>query len=449
MYHFMQAMRNGGRRSSVDRMAAVQTAPLYKIPSIYFVIFGICTLFVLLALILDNPAQLLLNYYTIVTSRCALVTDYIALAGIGAALLNSAVLGYFYLTTLVIMKREADGKLVAALFVALGFSLFGKNIFNTIPIFVGVWLYSKFYRVKFSDLIAIAIFSATVSPLVSEIAFFGDWTSPVKILAAYGIGLFIGFIFPVVTEASKRMHRGYCLYNAGAAGGFIATFFAGILRSAGFDILPMHFWDTTHTFVLAYVAYFIALVLILYGIVSEKPLNAISKFKELLKENDVNNNDFLTKYGSTCFISIGIMCVLSTSTMLILRIPINGPVLGGILTVSGFGANGKHIKNTIPVLLGSIIATQFKLFELTSPSFALAILFSTGLAPISGKHGWPWGILIGFLHVSVASFVGTICGGLNLYNNGFAGSFVAITFVPIIVFFKELHSKQRSDITVK
>jgi hypothetical protein len=36
-------------------------------------------------------------------------------------------------------------------------------------------------------------------------------------------------------------------------------------------------------------------------------------------------------------------------------------------------------------------------------------------------------------------FIGDINGGLNLYNNGFAGSFVAILILPIIVLFRDLN----------
>ncbi len=42
------------------------------------------------------------------------------------------------------------------------------------------------------------------------------------------------------------------------------------------------------------------------------------------------------------------------------------------------------------------------------------------------------GLLAGFLHSSVALNVGIVYGGMNLYNNGFAGGIVAIFMVPVI-----------------
>ena len=410
----------------------------HKIPADYCIVLFICISFVILALFLDTPAHIIRNLYKINTSRSVLVTDYVALAGVGAALVNSAILGFFYFFLIMFNRCKPNGKIVAALFVTMGFTLFGKNLFNTLPILAGVWLYSKFNKVKFSDLMANAMLSATISPLVSEIAFLDDNTSLVKILAAYGVGLFVGFVFPVITESAKRMHRGYCLYNSGTAGGFIATFFVGLLRSVGIDILPEHFWDTSHTFFLSSFAYALSAALIIFGIAADRPANAFKKFRHLLSEKDRNDNDYLAKYGNTCYINIGVMCFISTSAMLFLKIPVNGPVLGGILTVAGFAAAGKHPMNTIPVLFGSIVAAFFNLPDVDAPMNALAILFSTGLAPIAGKHGWQWGIVAGFLHVSVAIFIGQLNGGLNLYNNGFAGAFVAIMLVPLIVFFKDL-----------
>ena len=422
----------------------MQDSAKFRIPVDYYVVFFICLSFMVIALAVDSPWHILVSLYKINTSRSVLVTDYVALAGLGPALANAAILGFFHLFLLIYNKRDSDGRIIAALYVTIGFSLFGKNLFNMLPLIAGVWLHGKLHKVEFSKLPIYVMLSGTIAPLVSEIAFLGNKTGAIKITAAYLVGVFVGFIFPVVTEAVKRMHRGYCLYNGGIAGGFIATFFVGLLRSVAIDILPEDFWDTSNTFFLACLAYAIGGSLILYGIARNGPVKAVKQFMELLNEKDHNENDYLTKYGSACYINLGIMCVITTALMRFLDIPINGPVLGGILSVTGFGAAGKHLKNTLPILMGSTLATYFNYFDPTTSMNALAILFSTGLAPIVGKHGWPWGIVIGFMHVSAAIFIGQLNGGLNLYNNGFAGGFVAITMVPIIVYFKEILEKNNN-----
>jgi hypothetical protein len=417
----------------------VERSAGYKIPADYYVMLCICALLTAAALILDTPEQILRGLYKINTSRSVLITDYVALAGVGAALINSAFLLFLNILLLVLVKCNPSGRIIAALFLTIGFSLFGKNFFNTLPIMAGVFLHGRCSRIDPTELAVLAMVSSTMAPIVSEIAFLDESTSFAKIILGLLAGLFAGFIFPTVTQYVKRMHSNFCLYNGGIAGGFIATMFAGFFRSIGIEIIPENYWDTSHTLHLAILIFTIAAALIAYGLFADKPLIDIDKFRKLMNERDPEKPDYFAKYGTTCYINIGVMCILTTGVMLLMNIPINGPVLGGILTVSGFAATGKHVKNTVPILIGSIAATHFNYMEATAPINILAVLFSTGLAPIAGKYGWRWGIATGFLHVLIAVFIGDINGGLNLYNNGFAGSFVVIIIVPTIIYFRRIY----------
>ena len=420
-------------------LTVTENTDKFKIPVDYYIMFGICVLFIIIAFILDTPAQIWEGYIKIHTSRSVLITDYIELGGLGASLINSTILVFFNLFLLILNKRDSNGKIIASLFLTIGFSLFGKNMLNTLPIMAGVWLYGKVAGKKFSEVVIFAMVSATIAPIVSEVAFFNDTFNIFRFIIGYAIGIFVGFIFPLIADHVKVMHNHYCLYNGGIAGGFIATMFAGIYRSIGMEIIPADLWATEHTLRLAILAYFIAFVLIFYGIITENPVVAFRKYKELLKEKDPDDSDYLLKYHNTCYINIGIMCAVSTTVMLLLGLPINGPILGGIFTVSGFAACGKHLRNAVPIIIGSIIAVHLNHLEGDASVNVLAILFSTGLAPIAGKYGWHWGVITGFVHVSIAVFIGDINGGLNLYNNGFAGSFVAVLILPIIVAFKTLY----------
>jgi len=413
----------------------------FKIPADYYIMFSICILFIIFAFSMDSPSEIFNGYIKIHLSRSVLITDYIALAGIGAALINSAVLVLFNLCILIAVKRDPNGKVIAALFLTFGFSLFGKNLLNTIPIMAGVWFYGRTHGKKFTEMVVTAMISTTIAPIVSEVAFLNDDFSVIKFIAAYLIGIFVGYIFPLIADYVQGMHNYYCLYNGGIAGGFIATMFAAFLRGIGIEIVPVALWDTTYTKELAVLIYSIAAALIIYGLVTEKFFNAAKKYKALLKEHDPYNCDYLVKYHNTCYINIGVMCVVSASLMLLLGRPINGPVLGGIFTVSGFAACGKHLRNAIPIIIGSIIAGYLNHLDFDASVNTLAILFSTGMAPIAGRYGWHWGIITGFLHVSVAVFIGDINGGLNLYNNGFAGSFISVLILPIIIVFKGLNSQ--------
>ena len=427
----------------------MQESGRYKIPVDYYILFGICVSFIAIAFFVNSPGQILDGLIKIHTARSVLITDYVKLAGIGAALINSAVLLIFNLFLLVLNKRDPNGKIIASLFLTIGFSLFGKNMFNTLPIMAGVWLYAKVAKKTFADVIIFAMISTTIAPIVSEVAFLNNTLTIPGFFAALGVGIFAGLIFPVVADHVKRMHNHYCLYNGGIAGGFIATMFAGFMRSIGLEIVPENQWDTEHTVHLALIAYGIAFALIVYGIISDKPINSYRKFKSLLNEHDPDDCDYLTKYHNTCYINIGIMCIVSTTLMLALGKPINGPILGGIFTVTGFAACGKHLRNAIPIIIGSIIAARLNHLDFDASVNTLAILFSTGLAPVAGKYGWYWGILTGFLHVSIAVFVGDVNGGLNLYNNGFAGSFVAVLILPIIAESRAIKQRVKAKLKKK
>ena len=78
----------------------------------------------------------------------------------------------------------------------------------------------------------------------------------------------------------------------------------------------------------------------------------------------------------------------------------------------------------------------------------LALLFSATLAPVAGEFGVIAGLLAGFLHASVAMNVGIVYGGMNLYNNGFAGGIVAIFMVPVIHSIRDRRARAGSDISL-
>lgn len=129
---------------------------------------------------------------------------------------------------------------------------------------------------------------------------------------------------------------------------------------------------------------------------------------------------------------MALLGLIGTAYVLLIGAELNGPSLGGIFTIVGFGAIGKHPKTILPVMLGVFLATRFMVWETSAPASVLAALFSTTLAPISGVYGPVAGLVAGFFHMIIVMNVGILHGGMNLYNNGFAGGFVAAFFVPIV-----------------
>ena len=88
-------------------------------------------------------------------------------------------------------------------------------------------------------------------------------------------------------------------------------------------------------------------------------------------------------------------------------------------------------------MAGVILTAVFFGYELSSTGIVLAVLLSTTLAPIAGTYGPIIGMVAGVFHMILVTNVGVIHGGINLYNNGFAGGLAAGILVPIIDAFKK------------
>ena len=98
--------------------------------------------------------------------------------------------------------------------------------------------------------------------------------------------------------------------------------------------------------------------------------------------------------------------------------------------------------------MGVYLASFTKTWNIYQPSPMLALLFSTTLAPVAGEFGVVAGIVAGYLHSSVALNVGIVYGGMNLYNNGYAGGIVAIFMVPVIQSVMDRRARARGGLSL-
>ena len=110
--------------------------------------------------------------------------------------------------------------------------------------------------------------------------------------------------------------------------------------------------------------------------------------------------------GASTLFNMGINGLFATGFVLAVGGDLNGPTIGGIFTIVGFSATGKHLRNIAPVMFGVYLASFTKNWEIYEPSPILALLLSTTLAPVAGEFGAVPGIIAGFLHSSVALNVG-------------------------------------------
>jgi hypothetical protein len=381
---------------------------------------------------MSSPGEILNGLIEIITTRDALITDYIGVGGIGAAFVNAGLLTCLACLLYRITQASISGASIASLFLLLGFSLFGKNLLNVWPIIAGVWLYAKFRNESFAAYINIAFFGCALAPIFSEILYSTAISRSVSIPLALFTALLLGFILsPVATQLFKA-HAGFNLYNIGFTAGVIGTLVVALYKSYGYVPDPVMIWTSENQGILTGFLVILFLSMLIVGIFLDR--QSLGQLSTLVKLSGQAPSDFVAIVGlGATMVNMGLCGLLGLAYLLVIGADLNGPTIGGILTIVGFAAFGKHPLNIVPIMAGIFLGSLAKPWNINDPAIVLATLFGTTLAPISGQFGWQWGIVAGFLHSSAALTVGFNHAGLNLYNNGFAAGIVAAVMVPVII----------------
>lgn len=396
----------------------------------------------LFAFVFDTPLGILQGIGRLIEHPDALITDYSAIGGFGATFFNA---GMIMSLSIFIIKRShaaISGPTIACVFLMSGFSMFGKNIANVWPIILGVYLFSRFRREKFSQYVYIALYGTALSPMITEVAMrFGNFWS--KLLAVSACGVLIGFMLPPLATYCLRVHQGYNLYNVGFAAGLVGTLLVSLMKSFGYEVNNTLSWTyENNPLVIGYILT-LSVVLMVIGLLKIENKKSILR---IYRHSGRLVADFVLMDGlPVTLFNMGSLGVVATFYILITGGTINGATMGGILTIIGFGAFGKHLRNIIPIVGGVYLGSLVKVWNINDPAVQLAALFGTSLAPISGQYGWPYGVLVGFIHSSMALNTGILHAGLNLYNNGFSAGILALIIVPIIETFK----KHRDQFVIK
>ncbi len=391
--------------------------------------FAILTL--LAAFFFNSPLEIFQGLWRIIKSPSILLTDYMVVGNIGSAFFNS---GLLMLGAILITRHNKvtlSGPIVAAIFTIGGFAFFGKNLYNVCPIMAGVLLFAKLRREPFRALILPALFGTALGPLVSQITF--GFALPLTISLPLGIlsGLVAGMLLPPLANHFIQFHQGYNLYNIGFTAGIIGMLFISVFRALGFQIPPVSQVLEDHT--IGLLVYLCLLLLSMaaigfwYARKSWRNMTHLWRMPGQLVSDYINSDGF-----GLVLLNMAILGCVSIGYVLFVGSSVSGPVIGGIFTVIGFGAFGKHLRNTVPIMLGVFVANYVFVWDVSSIGSVLAALFATTLAPIAGAYGVIPGILAGFIHMTVVMNVGYLHGGVNLYNNGFSGGFVAALMVPIL-----------------
>ena len=102
--------------------------------------------------------------------------------------------------------------------------------------------------------------------------------------------------------------------------------------------------------------------------------------------------------------------------------------------------SGSHPGNVWPIMAGYFLTSLLfgalyqgeGAFALTinAQAIMIGLCYANGLSPISGKYGWPVGILAGGLHYLLVTSVPDLHGGFCLYNGGFTAALICLVLVP-------------------
>lgn len=408
----------------------------------YGFLLSLALFFAALAFLFNTPQEIIMGQITILTSPANLTTDYFALSNVGATLFNSALLTAHSIGIIRLTRAKVNGPIIAAVFTVAAFSFFGKNLYNSMPIVLGAFAYARVTEVPAEKSLLAALFGTALGPLVSEVTFNIGLPLPLGIFYGYLVGFIAGFILPPLAKHFVGFTKGFSVYNVGFTSGVVGTIFTSLLRSTGRDIEPVSILSSGNNLPFTIIFLSLFTLMLVWGLY----LNSwtLNGYGALIKHSGQLSTDFLTTNGfSVTLINMALLGFVSTFYVLFHGGEINGPVIGGILTVVGFGAFGKHLRNVLPILIGVTLMGYLNGYDMSATSVVIAGLFGTTIAPIAGRYGTLIGILAGALHLSVVSNTGYLHGGINLYNNGFAGGFVAAIMIPLLEAIQYQQQKRR------
>ncbi len=394
-------------------------------------LIGFGLLFISLSFLFNRPGDVWRGSVIILTSPANLLTDYIKLANTGAAFIN---VGLMALLSVGLIHRSGaviTGPLIAGFFTVAGFSLFGKNLYNTLPIVLGIYLYARAVGQPFDRLTLHCLLGTALSPLVSEFSF--NLGLPLYLGLPMGVfaGSLAGFVLVPLSAHFFRIHQGYSLYNIGFTAGIIGMLFTAALRGFGIEISTLSILSSGNNAAFAAILFGIFAVMLILGLLLSR--GDLRGYKRLLSLSGTLPTDFQAISGTGhTLTNMALMGILSTAYVLLLDGELSGPVIGGILTVVGFAAFGKHPRNALPVMAGVLLVNVIGISPMNSPLALMGALFGTTLAPLAGRYGILAGVLAGALHMLLVGNVGFLHAGMNLYNNGFSGGFIAAALFPLL-----------------
>ena len=402
--------------------------------------------FLIGAILAPDRSEMFSGLGRICTLPAQLTKDYFMpeLGSISGAMLNYFLVGAVCCALMFLPEANVGGGTVLGYFLTVGFCSYGMTIVNILPLMLGVAVYSLIKKQPFGKNLNFFMFATAIGPLISEVLFRYPSATEVHgltftgLLLALVIGVVFGVAMPALCAHSPGFHKGYDLYNAGPAAGFLCfLIYAALYKVAGVEApaIGATLGDGNAAFVNTF-------CIIAFGlcVVAGIALGGIEDYGKLFLDSGYKS-DFTAKYSTGAnILNVGVYGLFILLYYNLIDAKFTGPTMGAIFCMLCCCCNGATPWNVFPIMIGYVVMGLLNrlgvtAFAVNAQAIVVGLCFASGLAPISGEYGILAGIVAGMLHYGLVTSVPAIHGGFNLYNGGFTAGIVCFLYVPVLEHF--------------
>lgn len=401
--------------------------------------------FLIGALLAPDLPEIFTGLGRICTVPAQLTKDYFKpeLGSISGSMLNYFLVGAVCCALMFLPGAKVGGGTVLAYFLTVGFCTYGMTILNIIPLMLGVSVYSLIKKQPFGKSLNFFMFATAVAPIITQLLFYYPNMGEAPQLSLLGvvlsliIGVVVGCAMPALCAHSPGFHKGYDIYNAGPAAGFLCFFlFAVLYKTLGVEApaitasLSEGNWAFVNIFCIVCFALCVVAGFIING-------NSFRGYGKLFMDSGYKA-DFTAKYApGVCVMNIGVYGLFIMLYYNLIGATFTGTTMGAVFCMLCCCCSGATPFNVFPIMIGYVIMGLLNragvtAFPVNAQAIVVGLCFASGLAPISGEYGILAGIVAGMLHYCLVTSVPAIHGGFNLYNGGFTAGIVCFLYVPIL-----------------
>ena len=427
---------------------------------ILMTLFGFSVAFIIGALCAGNWGDLIPGLIRICTAPSQFTRDSLKLGGLGAGFLNTGLIGLICCAVLYFSKAKCSGVTVAAFWLNVGFGTYGMNVLNMLPFIFGGWVYSRIKKVNYGSVANVSLFATALAPFASELIFrYPNLETTgfnfIGLLGAIVLGVIVGCVMPLLCAHAPNFHKGYDLYNAGPAAGFMAFLvYCDLYKTGGIEVPSNTDLGEGHrVFVTVFFVIVFCLCLLAAYLLDK---DCFKQYRELMKSTGYKT-DFTAQYGMPAtLVNMGVYglfillyynivqgMTLVDGELAFTGAKFTGATMGAIMCMYSFVAMGQQPRTVFPIMIGYALASllPFTLYAagvvdaqswtLTTQGILVGLCFASGLAPVAGRFGFIPGVIAGMLHAFLVTSVPLLHGGFCLYNGGFTAGIVGFLVGPV------------------